>query len=117
MNVQIRWGTTFMQPDHPSNPIAAVTHPDPYPYYAELVAQRPIYYDPPLGCWVASSAEAVRSVLTSHLCRVRPTAEPVPAHIAGSPAGDIFRSLVRMNDGDHHRLYKQIVSSTLLSLD
>jgi hypothetical protein len=29
----------------PSNPVAAVTHPDPYPYYAELVAQRPIHRD------------------------------------------------------------------------
>lgn len=27
----------------PRDPVAAVTHPDPYPYYAGLVAQRPLY--------------------------------------------------------------------------
>ncbi len=40
---------------NPTNPVAAVVHPDPYPYYADLVA--------------------------------------------GSPAGDIFSHLIRMNDG------------------
>ena len=27
------------------DPIAAVTHPDPYPFYADLVRERPIYRD------------------------------------------------------------------------
>jgi len=39
----------------PSTPLAAVTHADPYPYYASLVAQRPFYRDDALGLWVASS--------------------------------------------------------------
>ena len=56
----------------PRDPVAAVTHPDPYPYYAELVAQRPLYRDESLGLWVASSAQAVTAVLTSDICRVRP---------------------------------------------
>ncbi|MFL6235910.1 MAG: cytochrome P450, partial [Thermoanaerobaculia bacterium] len=42
--------------DDPQDPIAAVTHRDPYPYYARLVAERPVYHDGPLGLWVASSA-------------------------------------------------------------
>ena len=62
----------------PPDPIAAVTHPDPYPFYAGLVAQRPLYRDDALGLWVAASAGAVTAVLASDLCRVRPPAEPVP---------------------------------------
>jgi hypothetical protein len=41
----------------PQNPIAAVTHPDPYPYYAKLLAEKPFYYDLELEMWVASGAE------------------------------------------------------------
>ena len=74
----------------PISPIAAVTHADPYPVYADLVAYRPLYFDEALGLWVASSAAAVTAVLTHPLCRVRPLAEPVPNAIVGSPAGDVF---------------------------
>ena len=45
--------------DQPANAIAAVTHPDPYPYYAELVASRPLHRDDSLGLWVAASAASV----------------------------------------------------------
>jgi cytochrome P450 len=99
------------------NPIAAVTHPDPYPFYADLVARKPLYRDEELQMWVASSAAAVTSVLTSDLCRVRPPAEPVPAALVGSPAGEIFRHLVRMNDGAGHCPFKQAVSGALDSID
>jgi len=111
-----------MSPEHtamqfPRDPLAAVTHPDPYPYYASLVAERPFYRDEALGLWVASSAAAVTAVLTSDLCRVRPPAEPVPRALLGSPAGDIFGHLVRMNDGPGHCPFKQAVSATLDSVD
>jgi cytochrome P450 len=99
----------------PSDPITAVTHPDPYPFYAGLVAQRPLYRDDALGVWVAASAEAVAAVLTSDLCRVRPPAEPVPRALAGSPAGEIFRHLVRMTDGPGHAPCKHAVAATLRS--
>jgi cytochrome P450 len=101
----------------PRDPVAAVTHPDPYPYYASLVAERPFYREEALGLWVASSAAAVTAVLTSDLCRVRPPAEPVPRALLGSPAGDIFGHLVRMNDGPGHCPFKQAVSATLDSVD
>ncbi len=97
----------------PQHPIAAVTHPDPYPYYAELVAHRPVYRNAGLGLWVVSSAEAVTATLTSELCRVRPPAEPVPRALLGSPAGDIFRRLVRMNDGPAQRAFKPALANTL----
>lgn len=61
----------------PDNPIAAVTHLDPFPYDAALVARRPLYREAVLGLWVASSADAVTAVLTSDHYRVRPPTEPV----------------------------------------
>jgi cytochrome P450 len=97
----------------PSNAIAAVTHPDPYPYYADLVAHQPMYYDESLKMWVASSAAAVRAVLTSPIVRVRPIAEPIPNALLDSPAADIFRHLIRMNDGARHLPYKVAVTAGL----
>lgn len=101
----------------PPNPIAAVTHPDPYPYYAALVAERPVYRDDALGLWVASSADAVTAALTHECCRVRPPAEPVPAALLGSSAGDVFRHLVRTTDGASHCPLKRAVSATLDSIE
>src|SRR5947209_16486695 len=100
----------------PPDPIAAVTFPDPYPFYAELVARRPLYRDDALGFWVAASAEAVTAVLASDLCRVRPPAEPVPRALLGTPAGEIFRHLVRMNDGPLHGPCKQAVAARLAAI-
>jgi cytochrome P450 len=100
----------------PPDPVAAVTHPDPYPYYAHLVAEAPLYRDEALGLWVASSAAAVTGALTEDvLCRVRPPAEPVPRALLGSPAGEIFGRLVRMTDGQDRCPLKQAVSAALAS--
>jgi len=97
----------------PPDPIAAVTHPDPYPFYADLVAKRPLYRDDALGLWVAASAGAVTAVLASDLGRVRPPAEPVPRAIVGSPAGEVFRHWARMTDGPGHAPCKHAVAATL----
>jgi len=99
----------------PPDPIAAVTHPDPYPYYRDLVARAPMRRDEVLGLWVAASADAVTAALASPLGRVRPAVEPVPAALAGSPAADIFGRLVRMTDGPGQVAMKQAVSVTLSS--
>ncbi len=108
----------LITPETPvQDPIAAVTHPDPYPFYRRLLAEHPLYYDHVINTWVATSAEMVRAVLTSSLCRVRPNHEPVPKPLVGSPVGTVFNNLVRMNDGDHHHLLKGAVNSTLVSLD
>ncbi|HWN14740.1 MAG TPA: cytochrome P450 [Candidatus Dormibacteraeota bacterium] len=101
----------------PADPIAAVTHPDPYPYYRALVARAPLYRDEALGLWVAASAHAVTAALTSPLGRVRPAAEPVPATLVASPAADVFGRLARMTDGPGHATMKQAVSATLDSVD
>lgn len=89
------------------NPIEAVTHPDPYPYYKTLV-ERSIYRDEELSMWVAASAESVTEVLTSDACRVRPP---------GSASDGIFRELARVNDGAHHRALKDEVMTITGALD
>jgi cytochrome P450 len=101
----------------PATPLAAVTHADPYPYYAALVANRPLGRDDSLGLWVAASAEAVTAVLTSERCRVRPVDEPVPRALLGSTVGGIFGRLVRMNDGPRHAALKPAVEAALADLD
>lgn len=103
--------------ERPADPIAAVTHTDPYPYYAELATRPGLTRDEGLGLWIASSAAAVTAVLSSDVCRVRPAAEPVPAALVGSPAGDIFGRLVRMNDGAGHTPMKDAVAASLAGFD
>jgi cytochrome P450 len=97
----------------PTHPYQAVTHPDPYPYYASLCArgglQRIAGFEP----WIAADAATVRAVLTSESCRVRPQAESVPPHLLGSPAGTLFGRLVRMNDAAPYPIVKQALAATL----
>jgi cytochrome P450 len=108
--------TLRVMPLVPLDPISAVTAPDPYEFYSELVAERPLYFDDRLHLWVASSAEAVEAVLANPRCRVRPAREPVPRPLAGSVAGDVFGSLVRMTDGERHRALKSAVERAFESL-
>jgi cytochrome P450 len=48
---------------------------------------------------------------------VRPATEPVPKSLIGSPAAEIFRHLVRMNDGERHGVFNRAVSAALASID
>ncbi len=82
----------------PTDPLAAVTHPDPYPYYARLAAAA-VHREEAIGMWVAASAAAVEEVLHHPQARVRPPGEPVPAHLVGTAAGEVYARLVRMTDG------------------
>jgi cytochrome P450 len=100
----------------PSDPIVAATHADPYPYYARLVAERPLYRDSQLQLWVASSASVVAQVLASELCRVRPAAEPVPRALGDNAAAAIFQRLVRQTDGAEQRRGKQAIAAVLARL-
>ncbi|WP_043263014.1 cytochrome P450 [Streptomyces sp. CT34] len=97
--------------------IDAVRLPDPYPYYATLVAERPLAFDAVLGAWVACDAAAVRAVLTADCLRVRPAVEPVPGGIVGTPAGEVFGDLVRMTDGPLQQHLKSVVVDALGHLD
>lgn len=93
----------------PKHAIEAVTHADPYPYYRSLRAQRPLYFDEALGLWVASSHATVSAAFAHPQLRVRPPAEPVPAALLGTPAGEVFALLVRMTDGAFHAAHKPAV--------
>lgn len=100
-----------------TTPIEAVRLPDPYPFYATLVAERPFAYDEALGAWVAADAAAVSAVLGSDALRVRPPAEPVPAGIDGTAAGEVFGDLVRMTDGTTQGRLKAVVVDALTRAD
>ena len=99
------------------DPIIAATHADPYPYYAKLRAEGGLTFDHGLKLWVASSARAVRAVLTHADCRVRPLQEPVPKAIASGMAGKVFGQLMRMNDGERQRCPRSAVEPALQLID
>lgn len=105
-----------MPPMKPTNPINAVTHRDPYPYYGSLLAGPPLYFDEELRLWVAAHATTVSEVFASQACRVRPITEPVPVALDGLPAGEIFRHLVRMTDGSRHDPPKLALERALASI-
>jgi cytochrome P450 len=101
----------------PANAIAAVTHPDPYPYYMALLDRPALHRDESLGVWIVARADAVTAVLAHPDCRVRPPTEPVPRALVGTPAGDVYAQLVRMTDGETHYTRKPAVSHRLQALD
>jgi cytochrome P450 len=101
----------------PESLLTAAAHPDPYPYYAALLAYRPLYREHRLGLWVALGAKEVAEILGCDAVRVRPLAEPIPAAIKGAPAGDIFKDLVRMNDGPRHAQAKAAVGACLRAFE
>jgi len=104
--------------DDPLDPVAAVTHADPYSFYAELRAGPPLAWNETLRAWVASRADVIESLLLAHSAlRVRPAAEPVPRAIVGSPAGEVFGHLVRMNDGTAHQAHRPALQRALAGLD
>jgi cytochrome P450 len=99
------------------NPITAVSHQNPYPYYSNLIIDKPIYFDELLSMWIVSSADSVDAVLTSVICKVRPLREQVPKTLTGSRAGDIFGRMIRMNDGEYQAQMKNAVIATMDAVD
>jgi len=95
------------------DPISAVTHPDPYPYYRALARGRPLYRDAALGLWVASAPAVVRALLDEPAARVRPAQEPVPQALQGGAAGALFSRFVRMIDGPRHAALKPLLEAYL----
>ena len=101
----------------PTDPIAAVAHPDPYPYYAALRSRGSLQRDEALGLWVAVGADVVERLLREPAGRVRPPAEPVPRFLLGTRAGAVFGTLARMNDGDRHAAQRLHVEALLHRTD
>lgn len=97
----------------PSHVRSAPSHPNPYPYYARLAVQQPLFREEQSGAWVAASAAMVKSVLMNENCRTRPLSEPVPSSIEGTAMAEIFRYLVRMNDGERHCRDRGAVATSL----
>ncbi|MDO9359422.1 MAG: cytochrome P450 [Polaromonas sp.] len=89
--------------------VEAVTHADPYPYYKSLRQGPALHEDSRLGLWVASRQSVIAEAFAHPLLFVRPAAEPVPAALVGTPAGDVFGQLVRMTDGAFHAMHKPAV--------
>lgn len=109
--------TTAPLPELPDDPLRAVTHSDPYPYYRALAARQPFHRNEALGLWVAAGAAEVAAVLAHPDCRVRPAGQPVPPALAGTPAGELFGRLIRMNDGAGHAPLKAIVLRQMAGID
>ena len=97
----------------PADPIAAVVHPDPYPYYADLRGRGGLQRDETLGLWIATRADMVDRLLREPAGRVRPPAEPVPRFLIGTRAGAVFAALARMNDGKPHIAQRAWVEALL----
>lgn len=80
-------------PTFPANALAAVAHPDPYPYYRALAEERPFDFDASLGMWVAAGPGALTEVLNHPALGVRPAGARVPAALAsGANSSSELRS-------------------------
>ena len=86
----------------PIDPIAAVSHPDPYPYYAALRAESGLHWFADRKLWALVSAPLVTAAFNIAQAKVRPPSEPIPAFLEGTRAGDVFGRLARMSDGPPH---------------
>lgn len=106
-------------PSRPADAVAAATHPDPYPFYADLRASGGAFFDAALRVWVVPTADGVEAALTLPLCRVRPVDQPVPPALLRSPLGTLYSRWARTNDGEAHARYRAVVVDGLntLSLD
>lgn len=86
----------------PTDPIAAVTHPDPYTHYAALRAEAGLHWFADRNRWALVSAPGVTTALNMPAAKVRPPSEPIPPFLQGSPADQLFGRLARMSDGAAH---------------
>ena len=102
----------------PTDAIAAVTHGNPYPWYA-APAQR-------AGAGLRPAAEALdrqprrgaaRDASPTMRCACARRPRRCRRAIAGTPAGELFGLLVRMNDGALHTAHKPLLQRALAGLD
>lgn len=98
-------------------PVTAATADDPYAYYARLAVEHPFFYDDDLRCWVACSVKAVETVLGNDAFHVRPTIEPVPSIMQGTPLGTLFAHMVRWTDGAAHAPRRQFVEELVTAMN
>lgn len=102
---------------HPTNPVIAVCHGNPYPYYNSLLEGSALIFDEQLKLWVASHAAVIQEIFDNPHCAVRPSAEQVSKSIESSSAGEIFSHLIRMNEGSKHERPKFALQQAFRKLD
>lgn len=99
------------------NPLTLPSHANPYPHYRALRDLAALRYDPELKLWIASRAEVVQAILSSEVFVVRPPAEKIPSNIRTGNAAEVFGYLVRMNEGTQHQIPKQVLQTSLRSIN
>ncbi|WP_024304465.1 cytochrome P450 [Pseudogulbenkiania sp. MAI-1] len=100
-----------------ANPLAALSHPDGVACCRHALHGPGFYFEATLGSWVAVTADAVREVLASPLCQVRPRHEPVPAALQSHELGQWFARLLRQRDDDWQSRHKPAVAAALAAVD
>jgi len=84
----------------PTDPLAAVSHPDPYAYYAELATSERPDWDDRLGLWIVANPAHVAQIMR------HPDAHVVPP--TDAPPG--FAEYARFNEGERHaRLRAEVI--------
>lgn len=97
----------------PLDPLAAVTHAHPYPYYRDLAQRRPLYFDAGLGVWVAAGHAAAQAVLAAPECRVRPLDQAAPPQLGDGGLARTFCLWARMSEAPRHPALKAALSRAL----
>jgi len=98
-------------------PLNANQHENPYDWYDSLLRKQPFGFDPALKLWIAADADSVTAVLEAEQLQVRPSSEPIPIGLIGTPAGEVFGGLVRMREGEYHHRLKNIIIGAIASAD
>lgn len=93
--------------EDPIDPIAAVSHPDPYPHYAALRAASGLHWFADRKLWALVSAPLMTAAFNMQHAKVRPLGEPIPAFLKQARAGDVFGRLARMSDGPAHSAQRE----------
>ena len=101
----------------PIDAIAAVSHPDPYPYYAALRAESGVHWFADRKVWALVNAPLVTAAFNMEQAKVRPPSEPVPAFMYGTQAGAVFGRLARMCDGPQHAAHRARTMLLMRKLD
>jgi len=101
----------------PPDPVTAVTSQNPNETYERLRAYGTFFWFETRHSWLATEAASARAILADSDLRVRPPGEVVPPALAGTSVGDVFGKLVRMTDGEWHRLAKGAVQQALDTID
>ncbi|WP_081549967.1 hypothetical protein [Chromobacterium haemolyticum] len=100
----------------PSDPLAAVVHAHPYPYYRDLAQRQPLYFDAGLGLWVAAGHAAVQAALASATCRVRPLEQPAPPLLGDGGVARTFCLWARMSEAPRHPALKAALNRALATV-